>query len=129
MSRSYRIWILPIIALGGGGCGPPPPPCDGTWGPIVDPDAAVHVREDGDDAGLGTHDDPLATVAAAVDATRTGPLSRIALGLVIKMLVIVELFGQEPEVFAQRSQLIVDFHDLAFNAAHDEDTISAPERR
>lgn len=45
-------------------------PCgDGGWGPgDVDPDVAVHVRADGDDAAAGTVDAPLASVGAAVSA-------------------------------------------------------------
>lgn len=48
------------------------PPCgDGTWGAITAPDDAIHVRADGDDAGDGTAEAPLATLAAALDLFRS----------------------------------------------------------
>lgn len=55
--------------------GPPPPssPCaTGTWGQLVDPEGAVHVRADGDDAATGTYDAPVATLGVALDLARAG---------------------------------------------------------
>lgn len=61
---------------------PPTPPCSGgSWGAITDPNNAVHVREDGDDAsGDGSGSAPYRTLAAAVEAWEAGAGSSIALG-------------------------------------------------
>ncbi len=50
----------------------PDPPCsDGTWGYIVDPDAAIHVRADGDDAtGDGSAANPVASLERALELSR-----------------------------------------------------------
>lgn len=46
-------------------------PCaDGSWGGLTDPDLAIHVRADGDDAADGTAGSPVATLAQALALTR-----------------------------------------------------------
>lgn len=54
-------------------------PCASGWGAITDTDA-VHVRADGDDAGDGTIDAPVATLDAALVIVRAGGPKRIAVG-------------------------------------------------
>lgn len=56
------------------------PPCADGWGAISMPDQSVHVRTDGDDSAPGTGSQPLATLEAALQATRAGLYKRIALG-------------------------------------------------
>ena len=53
----------------------------GSWGALPDPAVALHVAVDGDDTNAGTWDAPLATIDAAVAASRaTGGLRAIFVG-------------------------------------------------
>lgn len=55
-------------------------PCSSGWGAISDPDASIHVRSDGDDAGDGSVTSPLATLDAALALSPGGGAKRIAVG-------------------------------------------------
>lgn len=74
-------WPVALMSTLAGCHRDPEPPCAGEgWGGLGDPLHSVHVREDGDDAGDGSEEEPFLTLEAALDATRTGSTKRIAIG-------------------------------------------------
>lgn len=56
----------------------PASPCgDGTWGEVADPATAIQVRADGDDAGDGSLESPVATLDAALALSRARSADKV----------------------------------------------------